>query len=78
MKYIIFEDFAGQPAPILFPDRVSHDEIREQVPYSRVLSAGYLRLTDKGLAVTGLSTSLNLRSRPEDLDIIVRHMSVQA
>lgn len=78
MKYIIFEDFAGKPAPILFPDRVSHDEIREQIPYSRALSAGYLRLSEKGLSVFGLSTSLNLRSRPEDLDIIVRHMSVQA
>lgn len=75
MKYIIFEDFSGHPAPILFPQRVSHGEMRELVPYSTVLSAGYLEFADGRFRVHGQSTSLGVKSRPEDLDIIARHLA---
>lgn len=78
MKYIIFEDFAGHPAPILFPSRVSHAEIREQVPYTRALSAGFVELDRGALRVHGQSTSLALKSRPEDLAVIADHLSAEA
>ena len=78
MKYIIFEDFAGHPAPILFPSRVSHAEIREQVPYSRVLSAGFVEFDHGALTVHGQSTSLAARSKPEDLAVILAHLAAEA
>lgn len=78
MKYIIFEDFAGQPAPILFPGRVSHGEMRELVPYSSVISAGYVEITDSTFRVHGHSVSLGVKSRPQDLDILRRHLAPEA
>jgi hypothetical protein len=78
MKYIIFEDFAGHPAPIIFPGRISHGEMRELVPYSSVLSAGYVELSGTALRVHGHSVSLGAKSRPQDLEIITRHLSPEA
>lgn len=78
MKYIIFEDFAEHPVPILFPSRVSHDEMRELVPYSTVLSAGYVEYTGGVLHVHGHSVSLGKHARPEDLAIIERHLAPEA
>lgn len=78
MKYIIFEDFAGHPAPILFPSRISHGEMRELVPYSSVLSAGYVEAVDGAFRVHGHSVSLGVKSRPQDLEIIVRHLAPEA
>jgi hypothetical protein len=48
MKYLIFEDFSGEVIPILFPDRILHEEMREQIPYSKVISGGYVFLEEKG------------------------------
>ena len=42
MKYLIMEDFAGQPVSFVFPRRVDHGDMREQLPYGRVLGAGYV------------------------------------
>lgn len=32
MKYLIMEDFAGQPVSFVFPRRVDHGDMREQLP----------------------------------------------
>ena len=37
MKYLFMEDFAGQPVSFVFPRRVDHGDMREQLPYGRVL-----------------------------------------
>ncbi len=42
MKYIIFEDQSGHAVPIIFPDKIGHAEMREQMPYGTVLSCGYV------------------------------------
>lgn len=78
MKYIIFEDFAGHPAPILFPGRVSHGEMRELVPYSSVLSAGYVEFADGAFRVHGHSVSLGVKPGPRDLEIILGHLAPEA
>lgn len=39
MKYLIVEDFSGQPVCFLFPRRVDHGDMRDQLPYGRVISA---------------------------------------
>ena len=72
MKYIIFEDFSGKQTPILFPERILHEELREQVPYAKVLSAGYVYLTERGFACRGTVRELGVSSRDGDDQIISR------
>ena len=75
MKYLIAEDFAGQPVPFLFPDRVSHADMREQLPYVKILSAGYIALENGNVICRGADVALNAASRPEDAAIITSLLS---
>ncbi len=75
MKYIIFEDFSGKEAPILFPERILFEEMREQIPYSKVISAGYVYMGPKGFYCMGESKELGTKSRPQDKDIIAKHFN---
>ncbi len=70
MKYLIVEDFAGQSVPFVFPDRVTHADMREQLPYTRIISAGYVALRDGVFVCTGGDTELNVFARPEDAAVI--------
>ena len=70
MKYILFEDFSGDPVPIIFPNRIDFAEFREQIPYSKVLSAGYIQLRGQSFTCHGESKGLEARSRREDAAII--------
>lgn len=75
MKYIIFEDFSGKQTPILFPERILHEELREQIPYAKVLSAGYVSSTEEGFSCRGKVRELGVSSREEDSRIIARSFS---
>lgn len=75
MKYIIFEDFSGKQTPILFPERILHEELREQIPYAKVLSAGYVYSTEEGFSCRGKVRELGVFSRDEDSRIIARSFS---
>ncbi len=66
MKYLIVEDFSGQAVPFVFPRRVDHGDMREQLPYGQVLSAGFLELGPKGFVCTGGHAELGLKARPEE------------
>lgn len=70
MKYIMFEDFSGAAVPIIFPSRINFDEMREQMPYTKALSAGYITLTEEGVRCHGQTKSLQLEAGPEDAAII--------
>jgi hypothetical protein len=70
MKYIMFEDFSGAPVPIIFPKRIDFAEMREQIPYTKVLAAGYVQLTEAGFSCYGESKSLAAQARPEDAAVI--------
>lgn len=72
MKYLIVEDFAGQPALFLFPERVDHADMREQLPYGRVLAAGYVSLADGKFRCHGGCAELEATARPEDEAFIAR------
>ena len=74
MKYIMFEDFAGEPLPVLFPDRIAHDEIRSQIPYTQILGAGYIALQGDDVLCSGESKALEAKARPEDGPIIADHL----
>ncbi len=70
MKYIMFQDFSGDPVPIIFPNRVDFAEMREQVPYTKALSAGYVQLRKSGFTCHGESKTLGLKALPEDAAVI--------
>ena len=75
MKYLIAEDFAGQPVPFIFPERVNHGDMREQLPYTRILSAGYVSVRDGKFLCSDGDAELNLFARPEDAAIIAASFS---
>ncbi|MCL1985892.1 MAG: hypothetical protein FWG59_05545 [Betaproteobacteria bacterium] len=70
MKYLIMEDFSGQAVVFIFPRRVDHLDMREQLPYTKAISAGYVELHDGALRCFGGHAELELHSRREDVDII--------
>ncbi len=72
MKYLIVEDFSGQAVPFVFPRRVDHADMFEQLPYGKVVSAGYVELEkDGGFRCFGGNSELDVRSDPEkDAEIL--------
>ncbi len=79
MKYLIMEDFSGQAVPFIFPRRVDHGDMREQLPYGQVLSGGVLELGPEGFRCSGgnselgipagyrqANVKLGIRARPEE------------
>ncbi|MBE6442919.1 MAG: hypothetical protein J6N67_02545 [Desulfovibrio sp.] len=66
MKYLIVEDFSGQAVPFIFPRRVDHGDMREQLPYSRVISAGVTELGPQGFVCSGGNAELGLKARPQE------------
>lgn len=70
MKYIMFEDFSGAAVPIIFPNRIDHAEMREQMPYTKALSAGYVSHGPNGFQCHGKSKALELSSNEGDAKII--------
>ncbi|MDR1489002.1 MAG: hypothetical protein LBS65_00720 [Desulfovibrio sp.] len=75
MKYIICEDFSGQPIPFLFPDRVAHADMREQLPYTRVISAGYVELADGRFVCSGGDGEMALSAGPGDAGCLTAFFS---
>lgn len=72
MKYLIMEDFAGQPVSFIFPRRVDHGDMREQLPYGRVMGAGYVELRDGAFRCYGGYAELGISARPEDEAILTQ------
>lgn len=74
MKYIIFETLNGLRVPIIFPDFIDHSDIRNQCPMYKPLSAGRIHYNndETTLICTGESTTLRLKSLPEDEEFINR------
>lgn len=73
MKYMICEDFSGQPIPFLFPDRIAHEELREQLPYATVLSAGYVNYSAGAFICHGEAKYLGCKAGENDAKIIEEH-----
>ncbi|MCA1943676.1 MAG: hypothetical protein LDL30_00110 [Desulfovibrio sp.] len=78
MKYILFEDFQGRPLPIIFPDRIDHLEMREQMPYATVLSAGYVDVEGEALfRCHGKAVELGVSARAGDAAILLRSFTAE-
>lgn len=71
MKYLIMQDFSGQPVPFIFPRRVDHGDMRDQLPYTQVLSAGFVEYDAGDFICHGGNAELQVQARPkEDAAII--------
>jgi len=70
MKYIIFEDFSGAAIPVIFPNRIDHAQMREQMPYAKALSAGYVTHGPEGFRCHGSSKELGLLAGADDAKVI--------
>lgn len=70
MKYLIMEDFSGRPISFIFPRIVDHADMREQLPYTKVLSGGYVELEQGIIHCFGGYPELELKSTPDDEKII--------
>ena len=60
------QDFSGQAVPFIFPRRVDHCDMREQLPYAQVLSAGFVEHDASGFVCHGGNAELNVQARPEE------------
>ena len=77
MKYIIFKDFSDEPCAILFPNRIGHLEMREQMPYSTVISAGYVDMVEGGFVCHGSAKELNASPGQKDAEILLNNFRSQ-
>lgn len=76
MKYIILDGYLHD-IPVLFPASLEHAEMADDLKHlGKPLSAGFVDLLPNGSGVSahGKSTSLNMKSRPEDSSIIGRFL----
>lgn len=71
MKYLIMEDFSGQPVPFIFPRRVDHADMRDQLPYGTTLSGGIVELVDGKVRCSGGNAELGIKACDDDADIIL-------
>ncbi len=70
MKYLIVQDFSGQEVPFIFPRRVDHEDMREQIPYTRVVAAGFVEMGPEGFLCYGGNAELGVSARPQDAAIV--------
>jgi hypothetical protein len=78
MNYLIVEDFSGQPVPFIFPRRVDHGDMREQLPYGQILSGGTVEYGPDGFVCSGGHAELGLKARPvEDAAVIADALRVR-
>ncbi len=77
MKYLIMEDFSGQPVPFIFPRRVDHADMREQLPYGKVLSAGLVELKEGALLCHGGHAELGVEAQSHDVEIIQEALRIR-
>ncbi len=74
MKYLIMEDFSGNPAPIIFPRPIDHADMRDQLPYGKVLSAGFIEFNGEGFICYGGHNELCVVALPNDAEIIEQYL----
>ncbi len=75
MKYIIF-DQNGLELPVVFPEMIGHDSMKNVFGNCPVVSAGFCRFhaQDVGVVIAcwGESVSLGVKSRLEDSEVLSR------
>jgi hypothetical protein len=65
MNYLIVKHFSGREIPFVFPETVAHADMRDQLPYGDIISAGVVCLGANGFVCTGGDKELGIAARPE-------------
>ncbi|PZR93493.1 MAG: hypothetical protein DI537_10255 [Stutzerimonas stutzeri] len=74
MKYLMY-DVGGSPRPFLFAADMAHADIHKMVGGGfELISAGFVSAHNCAPRAHGVSTTLNVRSRPEDTAIMRQHL----
>jgi len=66
-KYIVIKNNYEIETPIIFPESLSHDSFKNNF---NIISAGFVTIDNDQVISFGESTSLRLKSRPEDSDLL--------
>lgn len=74
MNYLIMEDFSGKPVAFIFPRRVDHGDMRDQLPYGKAISCGCVELRDGEFICAGGNAELGLKASPADAALIAEAM----
>lgn len=69
-KYIVIDN-GSNVFPVVFPDFLNHDDMARNVG-GEVISAGFVEVMEDHVYTGGRSTSLQLKSREEDQDMLTR------
>lgn len=73
-KFIILQTPEGEKAIIFPSDSFYHDDIAKQFYDNEVISAGFVCIKPDGaLECYGRSSGLDMESRGEDDEIVIRH-----
>lgn len=76
LNYLIVEDFAGQAVPFLFPPKVDHEDMREQLPYGRIISGGQVRTVGSEIICGGACSIHGIGPRSgEDAELIAASLA---
>lgn len=74
-KYVIMSSPVHGEFPIIFPSSIKHSmivkSIKSEYPGISCTSAGFVDIVSNDISCYGSSTSLKIKSRPED-DIIIK------
>ncbi len=73
MKYLLLEKDYLKSA-VLFSDTFRHNEEAKRHPEFTVISAGFVSTSGEQIYVYGGSTSLQMKSKEEDAEIITKEM----
>ena len=77
MKYIILQSPSGLEIPVLFPDFIGHNDIKNTIEFSDVVSAGFCKPDCEGkISTWGESTTLKLKSEVRDRSLINRAFDI--
>lgn len=84
MKYIVLQHGPYDEIPIFFSDVLAHSDMHNLLRRPPIVSAGFcqmMNIDDEGnrqIRAYGESVSLNIKSRPEDSELLTRHWNFRA
>ena len=73
MKYVILKNNKGWKLPFIFPSTISHKEFSSKFPDMIPISAGNFSLDSERCSMSGESTTLGIKSSPDDVGILRRN-----
>lgn len=78
MKYIVLKWGEDDEFPIFFSDLMTHKDMHNLLCCRPIVSAGFCQVLidndgNRTVAAWGESVSLNIKSRPEDSELLTRH-----